>query len=135
MQQRQCIGTAFSTTVDGTSYQFVTISDVTASNNGGTVSFDSTQIYEGTYLTTKFVVDTSDVDQRFVLGDNRADTSTLVVKVQTSSTDTTTTTYTKATDISQLSSTSTVYYLQEVDTGRFEIYFGDGVVSRNIIRW
>ena len=123
-------GTAFSSTVDGTSYQFVTISDVTASNNGGTVSFDSTQIYEGTYLTTKFVVDTSDADQRFVLGDNRADTSTLVVKVQTSSTDTTTTTYTKATDISQLSSTSTVYYLQEVDTGRFEIYFGDGVVSR-----
>ena len=121
---------AISSTVDGTSYQFVTISDVTASNNGGTVSFDSTQIYEGTYLTTKFVVDTSDADQRFVLGDNRADTSTLVVKVQTSSTDTTTTTYTKATDISQLSSTSTVYYLQEVDTGRFEIYFGDGVVSR-----
>ena len=94
--------TAFSSTVDGTSYQFVTISDVTASNNGGTVSFDSTQIYEGTYLTTKFVVDTSDADQRFVLGDNRADTSTLVVKVQTSSTDTTTTTYTSNRYISTL---------------------------------
>ena len=125
-------GTAFSTTVDGTNYQFVTTSDVTASNNGGTVSFDSTQIYEGTYVTTKFVVDTSDVDQRFILGDNRADTSTLTVKIQTSSTDTTTTTYTKATDITQLSSTSTVYYLQEVDTGRFEVYFGDGVISRSL---
>ena len=123
-------GTAFSTTVEGTNYQFVTTSDVTGTNDGGTVSFDSTNIYEGTYVTTKFVVDTSDVDQRFVLGDNRADTSTLTVKVQTSSTDTTTTTYTKATDISQLTASSTVYYLQEVDTGRFEIYFGDGVVSR-----
>ena len=125
-------GTAFSTTVEGTNYQFVTISDVTGTNDGGTVSFDSTNIYEGTYVTTKFVVDTSDVDQRFVLGDNRADTSTLTVKVQTSSTDTTTTTYTKATDISQLTASSTVYYLQEVDTGRFEIYFGDGVVSRSL---
>ena len=123
-------GTAFSTTVEGTNYQFVTISDVTGTNDGGTVSFDSTNIYEGTYVTTKFVVDTSDVDQRFVLGDNRADTSTLTVKVQTSSTDTTTTTYTKATDISQLTASSTGYSLQEVDTGRFEIYFGDGVVSR-----
>ena len=125
-------GTAFSSTVDGTSYQFVTIADVTSSNVGGVVSFDSTQIYEGTFITTKFLVDTSDLDQRFVLGDNRVDTTTLTVKVQNSSSDTTTTTYTKATDITQLSSTSTVYYLQEVDTGRFEVYFGDGVVSRSL---
>ncbi len=32
-------GTAFSTTVDDTSYQFVTIADVTSTNNGGTSFF------------------------------------------------------------------------------------------------
>ena len=123
-------GTAFSATIDDASYQFVTIADVTSNNTGGVVSFDSTKIYEGTYVTTKFLVDISDVEQRFLLGNDRADTSTLSVSVQTSPSDTTTTTYTKATDITQLSSTSTVYYLQEVDAGRFEVYFGDGVVSR-----
>ena len=55
-------GTAFSTTVDDTSYQFVTIADITSSNNGGSVPFDSVKIYEGTYVTTKFLVNTSDVD-------------------------------------------------------------------------
>jgi len=125
-------GTAFTTKVDDVSYQFVTVADVTAPNNGGIVSFDSTQVYEGTYVTSKFVVDTSDLDQRFVIGDNRADTSTLSVKIQNSATDTTTVTYTKATDITQLSSTSTVYYLQEVDKGRSEVYFGDGVVSKSL---
>jgi len=125
-------GTAFSTTIDDTSYQFVTIADVTGTNNGGVVSFDSTKIYEGSFITTKYLVDISDIEQRFLLGDNRADTSTLTVKVQTSTSDSTTTTYTKATDITQLSSTSTVYYLQEVDGGRFEVYFGDGVVSRSL---
>ena len=125
-------GTAFTSTIDDVSYQFVTIADVTSSNNGGVVSFDSTQIYEGTYVTTKYLVDTSDIEQRYILGDSRADTSTLTVKVQNSASDSTTTTYTKATDITQLSSTSTVYYLQEVDGGRFEIYFGDGVVSRGL---
>ena len=35
-------GTAFTSTVDGTSYQFVTIADITASNIGNTVAFDST---------------------------------------------------------------------------------------------
>ena len=47
-------GTVFNTTVDGVSYQFVTVSDVTSSNIGGSVNFDSTEIYEGTYLTTKY---------------------------------------------------------------------------------
>ena len=105
-------GTAFTTVVDGTDYQFVTIADVTASNTGSTVPFDSVNIYEGTYITTRYTVDTSDVDQRFTLGDANADTSTLTVKVQTSSSDTATTTYTRATDITQLTSYSTVYFLQ-----------------------
>jgi len=64
------------------------------------------------------------------LTDNKADTTTLTVKVQNSSTDATTTTYTKATDITQLTSTSTVYFLQEIEDGLFEVYFGDGVVSK-----
>ena len=81
------------------------------------------------------MVDSNDVDQRFMLTDVRADTSTLTVKVQNSTTDTTTTTYTKATDITQLSSSSTVYYLQETESGKFEVYFGDGATSVAVIRW
>ena len=125
-------GTAFTTTVDGVSYQFVTIADVTSSIVGNIVTFKDTDVYEGTYVTTKYTVNTSDASQRFLLADNRADTTTLTVKVQNSSTDTTSTTYTKATDITQLTATSTVYYLQEVENGRYEIYFGDGVVSNAI---
>ena len=125
-------GTAFTAKVDDVSYQFVTIADITGQNTGTTIPFDSIEIYEGTWTTTKYLVDTSDVDQRFLLTDNRAATDTLTVKVQNSSSDTTTTTYTKATDISQLSSSSTVYYLQEIENGRFEVYFGDGAVSKKV---
>ena len=123
-------GTAFTTSVDSVDYQFVTIADVTASNTGTSVPFDSVKIYEGTYVTSSYTVDTSDVDQRFLVNNPRADTSTLTVKVQNSSSDTTTTTYTKATDITQLTSNSTVYYIQETDSGLFEVYFGDGIVSK-----
>ena len=125
-------GTAFTTTVNGTSYQFVTIADVTGTNTGNAVPFDSTTIYEGTYVTTKYLADSSEIDQRFIITDNRADTTTLTVKVQTSSSDTQTTTYTKATDISQLSRSSTVYFLQEIEAGKFEVYFGDGIVSQSL---
>jgi hypothetical protein len=122
-------GTAFTTTVDGTSYQFVTVSDITSNSTGSSIPFDSVNIYEGSYVTTKYTVDTSDVDQRFLLSDARSDTTTLKVKVQNSASDSTTTTYTKATDITQLSASSTVYFIQETDSGLFEIYFGDGKVS------
>ena len=122
-------GTVFNATVDAVSYKFSTITDVTKSNTGGTIPFLNTDIYEGTFITTRYTVNSSDIDQRFLLTDNRADTSTLTVKVQTSSTDTTTNTFTEATDITQVSATSNVYFLQEVEAGLFEIYFGDGVIG------
>ena len=37
-------GTAFTTSVEGTDYQFVTIADVTASNTGSSVPFDSVNV-------------------------------------------------------------------------------------------
>tara|TARA_Y100000310_G_scaffold144074_1_gene143390 strand:+ start:559 stop:2463 length:1905 start_codon:yes stop_codon:yes gene_type:complete len=122
-------GTVFSATIDDVSYQFSTIADVTKSNTGNSIPFTNTDIYEGTFVTTRYTVDSSDIDQRFLLTDNRADTSTLLVKVQTSSSDSTTTTYTEATDITQVTDSSDVYFLQEVEAGLFEVYFGDGVIG------
>ena len=123
-------GTAFNTTVDGVNYQFVTVSDVTSRNTGSSIPFDSLEIYEGTFTRTKYIVDSQEADQRFMLTDVRADTTTLTVKVQNSTSDTTTTTYTKATDITQLTKNSTVYFIQETESGRFQIYFGDGATSK-----
>ena len=122
-------GTVFTTTVDGTDYQFVTSTAVTASNTGAGITYNNIKIYEGTFISTRYTVDSSDADQRFVLTSNSADTTTLTVKVQNSSSDTTVTTYTEATDITQVGTDSNVYFLQEVERGLFEVYFGDGVVG------
>ena len=123
-------GTKFNTTVDNVDYQFVNIADVTANSTGTEIPFNNLKIYEGTYVTVRYTVDSSDVNQRFILTDKRSDTTTLTVKVQNSSTDSTTTTYTKASDISTLTSSSEVYFLQEVEAQKFEVYFGDGVLSK-----
>jgi hypothetical protein len=123
-------GTKFNTTVDKVDYQFVNVDDVTANSTGTEIPFNNLKIYEGTYVTVRYTVDSSDVNQRFILTDKRSDTTTLTVKVQTSSSDSTTTTYTKASDISTLTSSSEVYFLQEVEAQKFEVYFGDGVLSK-----
>ena len=109
-------GTKFNTTLNNIDYQFVTIADTTATNTGVEVPFNNLKVYEGTYITTRYTVDSTDVNQRFVLPDERTDTSTLTVIVQNSSTDTSQTTYTKATDISALTKSREVYYLQDTET-------------------
>ena len=125
-------GTAFTTEINNQTYKFVTINDVSRTNIGNAVIFNDLYVYEGTFVTSNFTVDSDNVDQKFLLADARADTTTLTVKVQNSATDTTTTTYARATDITTLESTSEVYYLQETDAGKFQVYFGDGVVSKGL---
>jgi len=122
-------GTVFNTTVEDVSYQFSTINDVTKSNTGNSIPFVGVDIYEGTFITTRYVVDSSDIDQRFLITNNRADTTTLTVKVQTSSTDSSSNTFTEATDITQVTTESNIYFLQEVEAGLFEVYFGDGIIG------
>jgi len=125
-------GTVFTTTVDGTSYQFVTNASHTISPVSGVYKFSSISIYEGTLVTFKYTVDSTDVDQRFIIPSVNADTSTLKVSVQNSVSDTTTSTYTKATGFSSLDDTSKVYFLQETEDGKFEVYFGDGVLGKSL---
>ena len=125
-------GQQFTTTVDGVSYNFVTIGTNTISPVDNVYTFSNLKIYEGTYITYNYTVDTSDVDQRFLIQSANADTNTLSVQIQNSATDTTTNTYTKATSITELDSDSKVYFLQESEDGKFEVYFGDGVVGKAV---
>ena len=55
-------GTVFTTSVDGTSYQFVTNQSYTIQPNAGVFQFDNVNIFEGTLVTFKYTVDSNDVD-------------------------------------------------------------------------
>ena len=65
-------GTKFTTTYDGTTYNFVTANDIQKFKFGNSVNYDSIFVYEGTYVTTRYTADTSNLEQRFLLRDNRA---------------------------------------------------------------
>lgn len=122
-------GTAFTTSVDGTSYTYLNNEDITINAVDGVFNFADVTLYEGTLATFKYTVNNQDTDQKFIIPNNRADTSTLKVIVQNSTTDTTQTTYSLSTDLVDVDNTSKVYFIQEGNDGKFEIYFGDGVVG------
>jgi len=123
-------GTKFTTTIDDVSYSFVSIDNKTITPVDGVYTLQSLNVYEGTYVNYNYTVDTADVDQRFLIPSDRVDTTTLKVSIQNSVSDTTTNTFTKATSITELDSTSKVYFLQEAEDGQYEIYFGDGVIGQ-----
>ena len=126
-------GTVFTTTVENTSYQYVTNSDITISPSSGIYKFSNVPVYEGSLVTFKYTVDSTDVDQKFIIPSANADTSTLLVKVQNSSSDTTTNTYSLAGGYNNVDAISQVYFIQEGQDGKYEVYFGDGVNGKALV--
>jgi hypothetical protein len=122
-------GTKFTTKLDGTTFGFVVNDDVTVVPINGVLRFSNLPVYEGSLVTAKYTVDAANADKKYIITDSRADTTTLRVSVQNSSSDSITTVYTLATDIAQVSATSKVYFLQETEDGKYEVYFGDNVVG------
>ena len=122
-------GTAFSTSVDGTAFNYVTNSDQTITPLDGVYAFSNFKVYEGTRVTFEYTTDSTNEEQRYIVNNSNADLTTLTVLVQNSSSDTTSFTYKKASSIAGISATDKVYFCQEVENGKFEIYFGDGVTG------
>ena len=122
-------GTIFTTTVSGVGYQYLTNEDYTITPTNGVFNFSDVDIYEGTLVTFRYTVDNEDPDQKYIIQNANADTTTLKVSVQESSTNTTTNIYSLAGGFNSVTDTSKVYFLQEVDDGKFEVYFGDGVLG------
>ena len=125
-------GTKFTTTVGDTQYTYVTNADKTITPQDGVYTFSNVKIYEGTRVTFQYTADSNNEDQKFIVPNSNADLTTLKVDVQNSSSDTTTLTYTKASSLTGVASDSRVYFTQEVEDGKFEVYFGDGAVGKKI---
>ena len=122
-------GTTFTTSVDGTSYNYVVKDATTITPVDGVYTFSNLPVYEGTLVNNKFTVDTANADQRFLIKNNLADTTTLKVTVQNSTSDSTTNTYTLASDLADVTSSSKVYYLEGAEDQQYEVKFGDGVLG------
>ena len=112
-------GTTFTTSVDGTTYNYITNEEISTSPVDGVFKFSNVSVYEGTATQFRYTVDEQDPDQKFIIPSANADTSTLKVKVQTSLQDATSTTFTQVTGLTKLSDESAIYFLNETETGKF----------------
>lgn len=118
--------TSFRGLVDGKAFNFLNTSSVIVSPASGVYSA-TMSLKEGRYINRRYSVNLNDSDQRFLIPNKDVDTSTLSVSVLNSSVDSTTRTFSRITNLTEVTSTTRAYYIEEVEDGQFEIKFGDGV--------
>ena len=119
--------------IDGVSYGFVTLTEVTVTKANNDFTFFNLPIYEGQLTSYSYNHNqATNPKQVFTLPDTNIDTSTISVVVQPSSSNTQTSVYSFAPDASITSSQSEVFYLQENKGQQYQIYFGDDVIGKKI---
>jgi hypothetical protein len=125
-------GSEFSgTNSEGTRYKFINTQAAFAS--AGDTAFRSVTLSEGTLRQITYIYNRdTKIGSYLVIPNEKADMSTLKVRVYSSLTDTTgiSDVWTLGTDYLTLTGDSTVYFLQEKDAGIYEVYFGDGVLGK-----
>ena len=122
--------TLFTATLDGIQYKFTNDVPYILLQSQNYTS-NTVIVKEGEPITQKFTVNTSSA-QRYVLNNNNIDTTSIKVRIQTSSANTSKTTFTQATNVVDVQANSSVYFIQENEDGKYELIFGDDVLGKAV---
>ena len=114
------------------SFTFSIPEDITVPVSGGIATFSGIDIYEGIYLTESFTYDSLNRDQRFILNNNAIDTTLLRIDVRESKTSSISRKYKYVNNITEVDATQDVFFLNEIQDQKYEIFFGDGVFGRKL---
>ena len=112
------------------SFVFSISEDITVPVVNGIANFTDIPIYEGTLLTSNFTYSSRNPNQKYILPNSGIDTALLRVTVQSSQSSTQKVKYSAQDDLFELGSSSKVYFLQEIENERYELFFGDGVFGQ-----
>jgi len=119
----------FSGIKDGVRYTFYTQSDITVELSGTDYVFEDVELIEGARIVNRFTYNGNNV---ITLPNNNVDTETIKVTVQESSSNTAYLVYSNAGNLAEVTGTSPVYFIKEVDGGFNALEFGDGVIGREL---
>ena len=125
-------GDVFTANSGGSVFSFIPTETYRVTNEGNNCVVRGMEIKEGRLQTFTYVVNEADTAQKFIIPDDRIDTSSLRVRVTRSPKDTTgiVDIWSLVTDINSVDGSTNVFYLQETDKQRYQVLFGDGIVGR-----
>ena len=114
----------------GQSFVFSILTDITVPVYNGIAEFNDVEVFEGTLLTQTFTYSSRIPNQKFILPNIGVDTDLVTVSVRPNEASTTETKYSVQNSLFDVKSDSKVYYLQEIEDERYQIFFGDGIFGK-----
>ena len=111
----------------GGSFVFSITEDITVPVFDGIASFDDVIVHEGILLTSNFTFTSRNPNQRFILPNSGIDTDLINVTVKSNEQSTSRVKYTLKDNLLEIGSDSKIFFLQEIEDERYEIFFGDGI--------
>jgi len=124
-------GTGFVASFNNKIYQFVTPVDAKAQVINDVATFRDVLVKEGTQIVNTFRVNSSNKTQRFVLDNQNIDTSTIQVEIYPNGSSFSEP-YLLADNILDITATSKVFFLNEIEDQRYELIFGDGIIGKKL---
>ncbi len=116
----------------GVSYIYSIPDDITVPVINGIADFSNIAIYEGTYITETYTVNSLDPNQKFILNNANIDSSLIRVEVRDGSLGPRKK-YIQSNNILDINSESKIFFIQEIEDQRYEIIFGDGIFGKKLI--
>lgn len=115
--------TRFNAEVGDDSFTFVTMEDTVLENDGSGTLSGEIDVYEGSYLTYEWTYDVDHPEQRFILEQSGIDDNFLKVEKKESGSGFFEN-LSEAGEVVGVESGDRVYFKQEIDDNRIEVYFG-----------
>ncbi len=114
------------------SYTFSILNDITVPVVNNIAFFENIDVYEGTYLIERFVVNGNNKNQKFILSNVNIDTSTIVVEVRNSQESTVIRKFNLCEDLCVVDENSKIFFIKEIEDQRYELVFGDGIFGKKL---
>jgi len=123
----------FNASINGQSFTFnVNESQTATLNESGVFEFTDVELIEGIYLSNSFLIGSDNTSGPLIIPNNNVDTTTILVSVQTSSSNLASTDWVKTSTIVDITSTSKVFWVEENNEGQYQLVFGDDNVGASL---
>jgi hypothetical protein len=114
------------------SFIFSILDDITVPVINNIASFDNIKVYEGILLSSSFTYTSNNPNQKFVLQNSGIDTDLISIIVKSSQNTNVSNKYSYQDSLFEINGESKVFFLQEIQDERYEIFFGDNVFGKSL---
>jgi len=125
-------GQTLTSSIDGVTYSYITLDDYTVKLDeiNSRYVFDEITVYQGRMKEITFVVESGNIDQKYIIEDSLIDLDHMTVDVFDNAYSTSVETYSLFESLSNVGPSTAAYFINENYEGNYEIQFGDNIFGK-----